>query len=186
MIDIVFEADGGELRALVLEGDAVPSHRHRLSAVTAEHDVERGVEITDHYRRSRDPLVLSVVISDAPVQDGAREHTRRADAWQLLNDAVDNAWPAIVTAPPIPTYEDIYLVEAATELTAADQSWLRLELTFMPIRQVSTELVEDILPDRDRRVVQHGAVATEDPPQQVESLARRLGLSFSQTVGGGS
>ena len=174
MIDIVFEAGTNDMRALVLEGDAVPSHRHRISAITAEHEVERGVDVTDHYRRARDPLTVSVVISDAPIQDGAREHTRRADAWQLLEDAVDGAWPAIVTAPPLGTREDLYLVEAATELTAADGTWLRVELTFMPIRQVSTELVADILPDRDRRTVQHGSVATEDPPARLTSVAARL------------
>lgn len=185
MIDIVFEAGALDLRALVLEGDAVPSHRHQLAAVSAEHDVAMGVEITDHYRRSRAPLTLSVVISDAPVQDGAREHTRRADAWQLLNDAIDGGWPAIVTAAPIPTYEDVYLVEAATEFTAADGSWMRLELTFMPIRQVSTELVADTLPERDRRTVTT-TESTADPGETEISAAVAMGYSLSDLLRGGT
>lgn len=185
MIDIVFEAGEGSLRALVLEGDAVPSHRHQLAAVTAEHDVALGVEVTDHYRRTRSPVTVSVVISDAPLADGAREHTRRADAWRLLSDALDGAWPAIVTAPPIPAYEDVYLTEAATEFTAADGSWMRLELTFMPIRQVSTELVADTLPDRDRRTTTR-TVATQEPTETDISAAAVLGFSLPELVRGGS
>lgn len=178
MIDIVFIDEGptsSSFLPLIAEGDAAPSHRHRISATTADHDVESGVEITDHYRRNRDPLVLSIVISDSPLDGGDVELTRRVDAWALLERAADEALPAIVTTG-IKTYEDIYLTEAATEFTAADGTWMRLELTFMPIRKVSTELVVDTTPDRDRRVVNSGAVATQDPVPGEVSLLSRTGL----------
>lgn len=183
MIDIVFEAGPADLRALVLEGDAVPSHRHRISATTAEHEVERGVDVTDHYRRGRDPVVLSVVISDAPLQGGGG--TRRADAWQMLQDAVANAWPAIVNAgAAIGVVSDLYLTEATTEITVADRDRLRVELVFMPIRKVSTELVADVAPDRDRREVNEGSVSTTEAPDRLRSTAAAHGLTPAQMLRG--
>jgi hypothetical protein len=175
-VDIVFfaEGDGGaeDLLPLIALGDAVVSQRHRLSASMANHDVEDGVEITDHYRRNRDPVVLSIVISDSPLEGGDVELTRRVDAWALLERAVEEGLEAIVTTR-LSTYEGLYLEEATTEVTAADATWQRIELTFMPIRKVSTELVEDVAPDRDRRIRNAGAVALQDPTAN-ESTAYAL------------
>ena len=175
-VDIVFFAEGADgsesLLPLVVLGDAVVSQRHRISASMASHDVEQGVEITDHYRRNRDPVVLSVVISDSPLEGGDVELTRRVDAWALLERAVDEGLECIVTTR-LSTYESLYLEEATTEVTAADGTWQRIELTFMPIRKVATELVEDITPDRDRRTRNAGAVALQDPTAS-ESAAYAL------------
>lgn len=174
-VDIVFFAtgeDGDSLLPLVALGDAVVSQRHRISASMANHDVEQGTEITDHYRRNRDPVVLSIVISDSPLEGGDVELTRRVDAWALLNRAIDEGLECLVTTK-LTTYEGLYLEEATTEFTAADGSWMRVELTLMPIRKVSTELVEDIAPDRDRRTRNAGAVALQDPSAS-ESAAYAL------------
>lgn len=192
-IDIVFFAprpDGGEdLLPLLGQGDAAPSQRHRLSATMASHDVAQGVEVTDHYRRNRDPLNLSVVVSDAPLEGGARELTRVVDAWALLDRAVEEALPALVTTR-LGTFEDMYLESVETENTAKDRSWIRLELTFMPIRTVETELVEDIAPDRDRRTHNAGAVAPQDPTPAESVLntltggdPRRIGTVLRDPLG---
>lgn len=175
-VDVVFFAEGPDgsesLLPLIVLGDAVVSQRHRVSAAMASHDVEQGAEVTDHYRRNRDPLVLSVVISDSPLEGGDVELTRRVDAWALLERAADEALECVVTTR-LKTYEGLYLEEAQTELTSADGTWMRVELTFMPIRKVSTELVEDIAPDRDRRTRNAGAVALQDPTA-TESAAYAL------------
>lgn len=192
-VDIVFFAaseDGAEsLLPLVALGDAVVSQRHRISASMANHDVEQGTEITDHYRRNRDPVVLSIVISDSPLEGGDVELTRRVDAWALLNRAVDEGLECLVTTK-LETYEGLYIEEATTEFTAADGSWMRVELTLMPIRKVSTELVEDIAPDRDRRTRNAGAVALQDPSaseSEAYALAggdpSRYGSTFRDPLG---
>lgn len=194
-VDIVFfarTADGAseDVIPLIGMGDAVQSQRHRISATTANHDVEDGVEVTDHYRRNRDPLVLSVVIGNAPIggPEGV-ELTRVLDAWTLLERAADEALEAIITTR-LKTYESMYLVEGGTEITVRDRDWMRLELTFMPIRKVATELVTDIAPDRDRRPRNDGAVNLQDPTPAESALydltggdTRRLGTTLRDPLG---
>lgn len=150
-----------------------------MSATATEIEVERGVDITDHVRRNRDPLTLDVVISDTPLffLDPDEELTRAKDAWEQLEDAMDRALLAIVTTK-WKTYEDHVLTEAIATRTAADGSWIRAELTFMPIRQVSTQTVEDPVPARehDRAQVDRGSQATEEATPRLQSLAYQ-GLS---------
>jgi hypothetical protein len=178
-VEIVFfaprlDGSGEDLLPLLGLGDAATSQRHRISATMASHDVEEGAEITDHYRRNRDPLVFSVVVSNAPLEGGDVELTRVEDAWALLNRAADEALEAVVTTR-LGTFDGRYLDEVTTEHTAADRSWMRLELTFMPIRKVTTELVEDVTPDRDRRPRNAGAVALQDPTATESALYSATG-----------
>ncbi|GAB5541377.1 MAG: hypothetical protein SangKO_011370 [Sandaracinaceae bacterium] len=56
----------GQLLAFL--ADAVLSETHRISALATEHEVESGVDVTDHYRAERAPLDLRVAISDSPTQ----------------------------------------------------------------------------------------------------------------------
>lgn len=53
----------------------------------ANHDVEQGTEITDHYRRNRDPVVLSVVISDSSPRGSALK--RCGEVRTLSNELSD-------------------------------------------------------------------------------------------------
>lgn len=175
MIDIVFmdHDEAGDV-PVALVVDAVPEERHRLSATATEIEVERGVDITDHVRPNRDPLTLDVVISDTPLffLDPDEELTRAKDAWEQLDDARTRALLAIVTTK-WKTYEDMVLTEAIATRTAADGSWIHAELTFMPIRQVSTQTVEDPVPARahDRRETDRGSQATTEAPEQLQSVS---------------
>ena len=69
MIDVVFTDDDGTLIPLVL--DAAPTEQHRANAIATEHEVERGVSVSDHYRPERRLLVVDVVISDTPIRSNA-------------------------------------------------------------------------------------------------------------------
>lgn len=171
MADIVFD-DDGDLVALVI--DITKEERHRASATATEIEVERGVDITDHVRPNRDPITLSVVISDTPLFFPEGIAGRARDAWAQLVDAKDRALLATLTTK-IATYEDMILVEALTTITSADGTWIKAELTFMPIRQVSSELVADPVAarPRDRAQVNVGAQATEESDERQTSLARQ-------------
>lgn len=109
------------------------------------------------------------------------EPTRVVDTWRALIDARDRALLATITTR-LETYESMVLIEANVTRTAQDGTWIRAELTFAQIRQVSTELVDDPVParPRDRRQVDRGSQATEEAPPQTRSLAvqalQQLGL----------
>ena len=110
----------------------------------------------------------------SPLEGGDVELTRRVDAWALLQRAAAEGLPALIVTP-IAEYDDVYLEEAATEFTAADGTWMRVELTFLPIRKVSTELVEDVAPDRDRRTRNAGAVSMQEPSASETELYNLTG-----------
>ncbi len=182
-VEIVF-ADGDRLVALVL--DATLEERHRASAQATEHEVERGVAVTDHVRPERRVLTLDVVISDAPLGAAApdTEPTRVVDAWATLLDARDRALLAVVTTR-LETYEDMVLTEASTTRTAADGSWIRVEVTFSEVRQVATELVDDPVPERsrDHRQENVGSQATaEATPRMQSALVQGASSEFGQQV----
>lgn len=166
MAEIVFQDDDD---FLVLFLDAVEREEHRISATATKHPVSQGVKFSDHLDPNSDPVVLDVVFTDTPTNDETRVLTRRVDAWAQLLDARDRALPAIVTTD-VRTYDDCVLVEASTSITKADGTWLRARLVFEPIRQVTTELVADPTPDRDRREVNEGSVATQEAPEEIVSL----------------
>ncbi|MGE0785985.1 MAG: phage baseplate protein [Sandaracinaceae bacterium] len=65
MADIVFDDDGTLVPVVI---DATPEERHRMSAIATDHDVERGVTITDHVRPEPRTLTLLAVISDTPIR----------------------------------------------------------------------------------------------------------------------
>lgn len=167
-VEIVFQ-DGADFLPLFL--DAVESEGHRISATATKHPVSRGVSFADHLAPNNDPFEVAVVITDTPTNDDERVLTRRVDAWAQLLDARDRALPAIVTTT-LRTYDDCVLVEAAATVTKADGTWIRARLVFEPIRQVSTELVEDPTPDRPRDADEEneGSVATQDAPEELVSL----------------
>lgn len=195
-IDIVFD-DDGELVALVL--DAAPTEQHRATAIATEHEVERGVAISDHVRPERRTLTLEVVISDDPIRGNAAigvstvsvelkveppvkasvfqadtTPTRVVDAWRQLIDARDRALLATITTR-FETYEDMVLIEVISNRTAADGSWLRAELTFAELRTVETQFVDDPVPSRprDRRQVDRGSQEAQEAPPRLRSLAHR-------------
>jgi hypothetical protein len=230
--EIVFD-DDGVLLALIF--DVCSEERHRASAQATEHDVERGVAITDHVRPERRLLTLEVVVSDTPfraggdvsgvveavevpvspaaVQRGPKrtgdrfergaleqsqgsqylavfqadgEMTRVVDKWARIIDARDRALLATITTK-IETYTNMVLVEAQTTRTAADATWLRAELTFAEVRQVSLELVNDPVPARvrDRREVNRGAQATQPATPRLRSDAVQI-LDALGSLRGGS
>lgn len=66
VVDIVFREPDGQLLPLVL--DAAIDEGHRANATVTQHEVEEGVDISDHYRAERRMLTLDVRISDTPVR----------------------------------------------------------------------------------------------------------------------
>lgn len=97
------------------------------------------------------------------------------ESWATLMDAMDRSLLAVVTTG-IETYEDMALVDAATTRTAKDGTWLRADLTFAEIRQVSTQLVADPAPDRPRGVSQQdrGSQPTEEAEPGLASIGTRI------------
>lgn len=124
-------------------------------------------------------LYLATFVAD-------EEPTRVVDKWARLIDARDRALLATITTK-IETYSDMVLIEALTTRTAADATWLRAELTFAQVLQVSTQLVDDPTPARvrDRREVNRGAQATTEAPPRLRSLASRGLESLAGVFGGG-
>lgn len=185
--EIVFE-DGGVLVPFVF--DCAPEERHRASAVATEHEVERGVSISDHVRPERTVFSIEVVISDTPLFAPDGIENRAVDAWDQLLDAQRRALLAVVTTP-LRTYEDMALIEAVTTRRSADGTWIRCDLTFAEIRQVSTELVDDPVPARarDHRQEQLGSKAPYEAPARLRSLARQgltgAGASVRAFLAGG-
>lgn len=235
MADIVFDDDGTLVPVVI---DATPEERHRMSAIATDHDVERGVTITDHVRPEPRTLTLLAVISDTPIratdalggslqtyeldlpartahsraarQTGpssweAAEASERAadpvrvqlftpdvenptrvvDTWATLLDARDRALLATITTR-LETYESMVLLEATTTRTAADGTWIRCELTFRQIRQVTLELVDDPVPARvrDRNRVDRGSQSTEEAPPRLRSVAVRAAEGTAGLFGG--
>jgi hypothetical protein len=182
MLEIVFEEriEGG-INLIPLVIDAAPSEIHRASAAATEHEVERGVSLTDHVRPERRNLTLDVILSDTPLSGAGeeREFTRVADGWALLLDARERALPAVVTTR-LEVYEDLVLIDAETTRTAKDGSWLRVELVFAQIRKVSSELVDDPQPGRprDRRVVDLGPQATTETEVEQSVFFQGLQAAF--------
>jgi hypothetical protein len=169
MIDIVFEDQvDGVTTFIPLIVDAAPEQNHRANAMATENEVERGADITDHYRAERRLVSLKVVISDTPiaptpdlggslqatsierpggqpirvsVYTPSSAPTRVADSWRILMAARDRGLPAIVTTR-LDTYTDVVLLECQVNTTARDGTWIVVDLTFGQIRTVATQEVE--------------------------------------------
>lgn len=181
--EIVFDDDGALVPFIF---DVAPEERHRSTAIATEHEVERGAAISDYVRAERAVFTIEVVISDTPLfaPDGIENRAR--DAWDQLVDAQQRALLAIVTVP-LRTYENMALLEAVTTRRAADGSWIRAELTFGEVRQVSTELVDDPVPARarDRDEENRGSQAAEEAPPRLRSLAVQGLDGLGALFGGG-
>jgi hypothetical protein len=182
-MDVVFQ-DGDTFIPLVLA--ATPEERHRVSAVATEHEVARGVNFTDHVRPERRVFSARVIITNTPLDNLGGEPTRVADTWAQLVDARDRALPAIITTR-LEQLDDMVLIEATVTRTAKDGSWIRAELTFAEIRQVSTELVDDPVPARarDREQTDLGEQALE-PAEETPQLRSVLDRLFDDDAGLGS
>lgn len=172
-MDIVFE-DEGVLVAFVI--DVATEERHQISTAVTEHEVERGVDITDHVRRQRDPLTIAITITDTPLFLAGEETrlTRCVDSWEQIEDAANRGLRATI-ATTLKTYENMVILNAHVTRRAADGTWIQAELTFVPIREVSSELVDDPVParERDRRQVSRGAQGTEEASPRLRSIAQR-------------
>lgn len=203
-VDIVFEMPEGQLLAFL--ADAVLSETHRISALATEHEVESGVDVTDHYRAERAPLDLRVAISDSPTQsiegdsetfffgvsgaeepqeltpDGVapfrvstfqadgQEITRTVDNWAVLEQARDQGMLATIRTP-LRSYTDMVLISAETTRDSRRGRMIVADLTFVPIRQVATELVDVADPVRPRDVpgVNDGAQGSDDAEDEPQT-----------------
>lgn len=192
MVEIVFD-DAGTLIPVLL--DAAPEETHRAGAVATEQEVERGVAISDHVRPERRVLTLTIVLTDSGLlggnipgsqqalalpsgasamvftpDDPAVTHVR--DTWAKLIDARDRALLATITTR-IETLSSMALIDIETTRTAANGTWIEVELSFAEIRTVSTELVDVPTPVRARDQAERpaGAQAPQDASPQLESLA---------------
>lgn len=201
MADIVFD-DGGQLRALVV--DCTTEEVHRLQAVTTDHPVAEGADITDHYRELPDLLSTNIIVSDTPLDanaavsgsqqtidlgGGARATVfvpdspprRTTEAWELLKSARARKLKATVTTRR-GTYESMVLIDAENVVTAADGTWLKVELQWKHIQTVAVELVDAAEPARvrDRSQTQRGPQSTQEASAQHQSVL----LRGSQRIGG--
>jgi hypothetical protein len=182
MIEFVFE-DGDSLT--VLRADASPEQRHGFTSTVTAHEVERGVDVTDHVKPERRPFTAECVFGGTSARDGASDPDRARDAWATLLDARDRALLTIITTP-LETLEDMVLVDAQTTRTNKDGSWIRVELTFASMRMVASELVDDPIPARarDRAQTDLGTQATQ--PTELRSVLSRLPDAVAGLFAGGS
>lgn len=154
------DALGGEVERVELE---LPARR-----VHAEHARRSGPTSFEGAEVEERAAPTTYVEVFRPSEE---EPTRVADSWALLLDARDRALLAVVTTG-LETYEDMVLIEAHTTRSAKDGSWLRAELHFAQVRQVSTELVDDPTPARarDRRQQERGSQGTDEASPELQSV----------------
>lgn len=127
--------------------------------------------------RAADPVRVQVYTPE-------REPTRVVDTWRTLLDARDRALLATVTTR-LETYESMVLTEATTTRTAADGTWIRVELTFEQLRTASSELVDDPVPlrERDRRQQNRGSQSTEEATDRESVLVQATEGIISDLLG---
>lgn len=178
-VEILFfdERDDG-VAVIPFRLDATEQEMHRIDVQITDHEVESGVNVTDHARRQSSPLTLNVIVTAASLlDDPSPSPSRLADAWEALEDAAGRSLLALITTSR-KSYEDVLLMSVMSSKTAADGTWMKAELTFKPIRFVQTQLVADPVPARarDRRQVDRGAQGTEeDRPDRMASALTQLG-----------
>lgn len=100
--------------------------------------------------------------------------TRIADSWRILMDARERVLLAIISTG-LDTYDDMALTSIETVRTFADGTAVQVDLTFVEVRQVSTELVDDPVParHRDRRQSNQGAQSPRPTEPALDSLLDR-------------
>jgi hypothetical protein len=129
VVDIVFR-DEGKLLPLVL--DAAVEEQHRANAMVTKHEVEEGVDVSDHYRPERRVITLDVRISDTPIRPNfavrmglgtvpAELPPRKAPATDAVYDGTGWRAPSIVQEAAAPVQLAAYL--PVGQVNRVRESW---------------------------------------------------------------
>lgn len=137
--------------------DASVRENHGLDGVLTDHPVERGIDITDHYRVNPRVLTIEAVVSNTPINSSypigttidavkaiaTGDDQPAANAWGQIENLFTKA-EIITIETSFKTYENMVLTSFSTAREPAGIDGMRFSITARELRIVDTQTVEAI------------------------------------------
>lgn len=168
----------GSIPTRVLEFDAVISEMHIGNAITSEHPVENGSDMTDHVQRTPEELQIVGLVSDTPiiilaslraepaVSVGGDPQNRVHDAYAFLKEVKDTG-QLVSVSTTLRDYTNMVIVGLVVPRDKDKGRVLEASLTLKEILIATTEQVappEPVSTSRASKTNQGRKTKTPAPP----------------------